>query len=1062
MMTILEHIRAARGATPSITSARAACLLTAALGAALPSHADDSELYQISGFDFGPDYYANVLFIIDTSGSMNESVDENGNGWIDAGERTRLQIVKDVVTNFLNELEYVNVGLMRFDSGYSVGGRFSRSNFREGGGMVIHAIEDISASRDDILRKLNALEASGTTQLSETMYEAASYMMGWPVYFGDDTYAGYFGDDASPDSYSPSVPESRDADGDYLSPIGECQENHIVYLTDGQPQFDSEITDVVPTWPGFEGICTDNPDWYLNSFNVDGDGDCLDDIAAYLHENDLYGDETDGVQKVITHTIGFFQDNDLLADTARRGGGKYYLADDAESLLNTLESIFVDVNETGATLTSPGVSVNAFDRTTHLDQLYYSVFQATGRARWMGNLKRYRLGESDGGALVVVDLEDADAVDQDTGFFREDSISWWSQTNEPDGFSVSAGGAAQHLTAYRNTLTEYGGQVYPLTSDDPDVVEYLIDLLDIDLLIDVFSADIEKVGYNALNLRTVYDVVASVVDWAQGKDIRDADADQDFAEARKEIGDPMHSKPLVVTYGLGEQESNSVIFFGSNEGYLHAISSETGEELSAFMPLEMLPNLDDWFANQETTDRIYGVDGPIDAWVQDGGDGDIGEGDSVYVYFGLRRGGNYYYALDYTNPSDPRFMWKISPDSPGFAQLGQSWSSPVRTRIDLGSFGSPDVQDVLIFGGGFDERQDDYSAWAPDTTGNAIFMVNAYTGELVWSGSAANLDDTSTQAYFADMVNAITGDIRVLDLDDDGLADRLYAADLGGRVWRFDIHNPDEEGESFSVTGGVMASLGGASSEAPTDNRRFYYAPDVATGTAGGRNFFNITVASGYRSHPKDLAIDDHFYVIRDYYPFEELGQSEDPPAEYVSRYGYVHDDMVDIGQLQKEPDALVAGHRMGLDFAPGEKVLSETRIFQNKANFTSYLPESDQVKGCFAALGGGQLYSVDLSTGGIGVEQLDKPGIPPEIVYIFTEDKDQGYVPPTCYGDYCIDPEEDGENPPGGDDGEDDERPQGTGRDIGCVVGPESCNAATREVPVKTFWNQVDTDDAT
>jgi hypothetical protein len=138
--------------------------------------------------------------------------------------------------------------------------------------------------------------------------------------------------------------------------------------------------------------------------------------------------------------------------------------------------------------------------------------------------------------------------------------------------------------------------------------------------------------------------------------------------------------------------------------------------------------------------------------------------------------------------------------------------------------------------------------------------------------------------------------------------------------------------------------------------------------------------------------------------------------------------------------------------------VLSETRIFQNKATFTSYLPQNELTRGCFAALGSGKLYNIDLGTGGIAVEELDKPGIPPEVVYIFTEDDDTGYTPPTCFGDQCEGyGEEEGE---GGEEEEgDDDGPQEKGRDIGCVIGPESCDATFSELPVKTYWQQAGTD---
>ena len=40
---------------------------------------------------------------------------------------------------------------------------------------------------------------------------------------------------------------------------------------------------------------------------------------------------------------------------------------------------------------------------------------------------------------------------------------------------------------------------------------------------------------------------------------------------------------------------------------------------------------------------------------------------------------------------------------------------------------------------------------------------------------------------------AFATDLTVIDSDADGLADRIYAADLGGRVWRIDFDDVDVE-----------------------------------------------------------------------------------------------------------------------------------------------------------------------------------------------------------------------------------------------------------------------------
>ena len=80
-------------------------------------------------------------------------------------------------------------------------------------------------------------------------------------------------------------------------------------------------------------------------------------------------------------------------------------------------------------------------------------------------------------------------------------------------------------------------------------------------------------------------------------------------------------------------------------------------------------------------------------------------------------------------------------------------------------------------------------------------MLDLETGEVVWS---AGVDGDNLK--LAKMKRSIPSQIRVIDLNGDGLADRMYAADLGGQIWRFDIingENPDK-----LVHGGVIASLG--------------------------------------------------------------------------------------------------------------------------------------------------------------------------------------------------------------------------------------------------------------
>ena len=90
-------------------------------------------------------------------------------------------------------------------------------------------------------------------------------------------------------------------------------------------------------------------------------------------------------------------------------------------------------------------------------------------------------------------------------------------------------------------------------------------------------------------------------------------------------------------------------------------------------------------------------------------------------------------------------------------------------------------------GGGYEADQDSANL-TTDTIGNSIYIVDSETGALLWHGGRPGRDETFAVAGRA-MDYSIPARIRVVDIDGDGLADRMYAGDMGGQVWRFDIHN---------------------------------------------------------------------------------------------------------------------------------------------------------------------------------------------------------------------------------------------------------------------------------
>ena len=859
------------------------------------------------------------------------------------GPTTRMQIVKDVATALAGSVNGVKIGLMRFNA----------SN----GGRLVHPVSDVTANRDALLQAIESLSPSGVTPMAETMYEAALYFLGQPPRFGSDDVG-------------------VNADGHYISPVAEpCQKSYIVYLTDGEPSNDTDAAHLAPQLPNFgslAGPCAGA-----------GDGTCLPELARYLYEIDLAPD-LDGKQNVVTYTIGFTLDLPLLAATAEQGGGRYYLANDTQSLSRVLTNIVTAILETQATFTAPAVSVNSFNRTQHLNELFVTVFQPSQTLHWPGNLKKYRLRAED---ATIVDANGRPAVD-DTGFFSPDAQSFWSP--EPDGQRVTLGGAANRLPspADRRVFTYLPEHPNPILVAPSNAIR----------------ADNGLLTASVLGVETA-DEREAVIRFIRGEDVGDIDNDGNRTEPRNRLGDPLHSQPATLVYGGTPSSSNTndaVVFFATNDGFLHAIDASTGVEKWAFVAPEFLASQARLLVNEASAQKHYGIDGNLRLQLVNADhDGiiDPTAGEKVYLFFGLRRGGRAYYALDVTNPDAPELVWRLDhTDLPG---LGQTWSSPVPTKIKAGS----DERYVVIFAGGYDEAQDNYEP-RTDHFGNALYIVDSETGELIWHGARSG-----GTREFPDMRYSIPADVKVIDLDADGFADRMYAADMGGQIWRFDIFNG--EPASNLVTGGVIARLGSAGIDNPTraDTRRFYYAPDVALATTRAGTFLHIGIGSGYRAHPNETDNENRFYALRDNEPFRHLTQSE-----FAARRVIREQDLVDITD-RDAPDAAVEPGSDGwmLRLRPGEKVLAEARTFNNAVFFTTFTPSSEQeANSCEPRLGTNRLYIVNLFDGepvthlvspiDDGELTLDgravefRGSLPSEVSFLFPSPDD----PESCVGDTC------------------------------------------------------------
>jgi type IV pilus assembly protein PilY1 len=502
-------------------------------------------------------------------------------------------------------------------------------------------------------------------------------------------------------------------------------------------------------------------------------------------------------------------------------------------------------------------------------------------------------------------------------------------------------------------------------------------------------------------------------------------------------------------YGGPADDPLLVLYATTNDGYLQAISAANGTELWSFVPRDLLRRIEPLYINDEVSARVYGLDGDIEVLrVDRNNDGtiDSGDGDKVILFFGQRRGGSRYYAIDVTDRTAPRLLWSIGPSElPG---IGQTWSTPTVARVNVSGYSWPTSNPdkwVVVFGGGYDTAEDSVS-YVSSVVGNGIYMVDAISGALIWRAGP----DTGADLRLTSLTNSIPGEVRPLDLTGDGYADRFYAADLGGRIWRFDIRNGQPA--SSLVWGGVFASLGlgdAANQTVTSNNRRFFYAPDVSLLRVGASNFINIAIGSGHRERPiTDQTVVNRFYSLRDYNIFTRIassqykstcGTTETSPCHQI-----ITDDDSRLEDVTGDDTPTIPAGSIGwkLNFTDvGEKVLAEARTFQNQIFFPTYSPQQRDYdpEYCVATVGLNRLYVVDAATsapvrdlvtstaGNERFKELKQGSIAPAVTFIFpTPDRDP----------------------------DDEDRPMPAVAPF-CLIGLENCGSGLTNPPVRTYWEQ-------
>jgi len=402
------------------------------------------------------------------------------------------------------------------------------------------------------------------------------------------------------------------------------------------------------------------------------------------------------------------------------------------------------------------------------------------------------------------------------------------------------------------------------------------------------------------------------------------------------LGDINHSNPVAAgppdglqdlkgtgynTYKDTWEDRQKVLYTGANDGMLHCFNVLTGEELWAYIPYNLLPRLRDmWEVDEVSGGRYFMrqpyVDGsPVVEDVYIDVTGDSNKEWRTILVCGQGRGqgsveaggstGNFYFALDVTDPANPQPLWEFTHD-----RMGETWSVPVIGKVTKGG----EETWVAFMGSGYDNVEDAVQQ------GNMFYAIDLETGETFWDFDAVEVD--TGPAWFVNIACAFPGTPSLIDTDSDGYTDRVYIGDLEGRMWKVDVTpnfvNQDswsevaiyEDSNNFPILTKPALWMNPVSTEA---------VPHLYFGTGG-----------------------DDYARPDEYYSFIALTDGAVPEVEW-----YLGDQ--DTLGLPLEKD-------MG-DFVVGEKVWADAKVADNVIYFSTLEGSIESVNPCENIAGEGRLY---------------------------------------------------------------------------------------------------------
>ena len=240
---------------------------------------------------------------------------------------------------------------------------------------------------------------------------------------------------------------------------------------------------------------------------------------------------------------------------------------------------------------------------------------------------------------------------------------------------------------------------------------------------------------------------------------------------------------LYVDYIEGKSSKTPVIYVGANDGMLHAFKASDGIELFAYVPGLIYANLPS--LTKPNYSHKYYVDGAPTM-------GDVYYGGSAWrtvLVTPLGAGGRGVFALDVSTPdavfSESNVLWEFDGKNAAAGSTLNDMGYPVGSAT-IGRFN--DGKYYAVFGNGYGSAN----------CKSGLFMVQ------IDAPSNVKFFDTGVGACTTSATQNGMSTPSLVDYDGDRIIDAIYAGDLQGKLWKWDVTSTTNSVWDFAVGGKPM------------------------------------------------------------------------------------------------------------------------------------------------------------------------------------------------------------------------------------------------------------------